>query len=816
MEQELHIFFDIGEYGLLVSVLLALARWVYGAVREHKSIWKLDPHRVIFVGLVLLGVLLFHVYEKLKLSQGMYYHAMGLICWIAAIIISYRVYCNYSRIDTDPVVYIRLMIIPFFVGLCFLLWPCVQNSSRLMHTNWAQNLLQSAHYAWRTFTLENSFEEVWTAAKLLEGITTSDRTYIAVLVTAAPLLTFTVALSFFTVPVFVMKIVITRFFFWNRKIYLYSELSDRSIRYAEALQKAFEEKGQLIRKPLIAFCAAKEKEKDTGISLNALNATVLHRSIDHLHFIWLAPKKRLRFYLISDDENLNIQQAKELHERYGLKCCIRCVSSGQGNEAKIDEMNAVTGNNDELKAKATGMKAVFTIGTNDLYRVELNETAQELRNAGIEAINEAGRALYTELYQRPLLSAGLLKKLMENSVNGSAAVSILIFGGGRIGSELARICLWYCQLPGITVDVTVVDKLPKENLQASILKNCPDFQEDIVRVFGNAVPAVLNCVGDTDAATFEWMQEKRGNALLNKQYHIIFICMGNDDSNYQLAIQLRRYYLRREPEWGCPEIKAVIWNDTMAKLVDPKEHKALAGYGENPKSGMNYHLKNGQEGRYNEACRVDIFGNMSESVWNINQLWFDALRYNAFYSLAPLKMLLVPDDRKLILSGQYVFDFCTGLERFRRSSMAAAIHGKCKEAWLQATGKEIKYNPQDPDPTVQALAEAEHRRWCVYELLEGSSPVPDNKEYEYYKIKGAGNEKGKDKDTVRGYHAVLRSWSSLQAMAEKKTEEEAHQIQWEEWKKAYENNMNLVRFSHRLEQSRGGFAEVGGKGKEHS
>ena len=817
MYQSFWAFFLIGCIGLA----LAGAWWLFLMCRGDRRIFK-EP-RLLIGSLALIALCVFFILKiEPRMSRSIYYHMSGLILWCAATLILYKCYCDFSDIDANPIAYIRLMILPVMVGWCFLFWPWVQHNGSLSQQNWLQVLFQSVHYAWRTFTLENSFEEFWGGINTFTALTAWDRTYISALVVIAPILTLTVALSFFTVPVFMMKLLFLR----GRRVYIFSDLNDRAIRYAKAMQNADGSRARLFKKPLIAFCADKEKEEESTASLSALNAVTLRRGIDHLHFIWIARKRRIRFYLISNDDNLNTQQAEQLRKKYRNKCYIRCVTAERINEVKIDELNAAIrkdrredltdrlirrlkarsaaqageGKAGRLPALWNGLlerceQVTFDIDKDDRKTI-FGYEAQKVRSSGIELVAEARRALFTEFYEHPLLTAPLLNSIRP--VNGSKTVRILILGGGTIGAELARLCLWYCQLPDVTAEVTVADAVSDQVLRARILRNCisiqagraadavtPETYKDTfevsqIRILGYQA-AKLNTWGNTDFVTDDVLDRVDREAA---PFHTVFVCTGNDDMNYQLSIRLRRYYLRKNESWGCPNIRAIIWNDTMANLVNPDKHSALSGVG---CGGMFYRGYGDQPAdRYNAECRIDIFGSMLDSIWKCERLMFMGLCYHAYYSGD-----LVGTEYPITMKRETVRDYFLGPERNRRSSMALALHGRCKEEWKRYRGESA---------AEEELAQAEHIRWCIYELLEGHVMVPAGAEDKYFNSRY--QKKNRDTDEVRGYHAVLRSWESLEQMAEKNRTAQAEQgdIDWGAWEKAYLNNISTIRFSASLEK----------------
>ena len=781
-------------------------------LRFRSNLWHVGWPLIVCTGLFLLSLLL----PVLKRMTPFYYlHMLATLLLIAVMLTIYKTYCFVSDIPTSFKGYTRWLILPIFIALTVFFWHLINLiSGDKPDLYQGIPFLQSLHYAWRTFTLENSFEDIRSFTSAIGPAYLADKVYIALLVICAPVLTLLVAISLFTPPSFFLKLVFLR----TRDVYIFSDLNDRSIRYAEALHRVH---GGKNKTPLIAFCASKAAEDSAVASLNAMNAVVLHRSIDRLYmvFLRLINSRRIHFYLISDDENLKVTQAESLMNSYRKSCDVRFISNNRVNEEKINELNAVFSRKPICSsflsaAKKDGGFVEFMLeppsfdgaylGNVRKCRVLPDQNAQNLKNCGIEFIEEASRALYTEFYNDPPLDCELLEKLC--SEDRPATVRILVLGGGHIGAELAKLCLWYFHLPKLKVKVTIADSIATPLLKARVIEGFDEFTEHQKAMFTEpiAVPEVWGDIDFNADTLFAKLDKCAGGD--EPSHHIIFVCTGDDDKNYRLSTRLRRFYLRKEYAWGCPEIRTVIWNDVMARLVDPKVHAPMGGVDSN----MDYYLESDSKARYNPKCKVDIFGNMSESVWNSDLLEFDALRYNALYSGRDERSTMCPEKKpgshahSVRLSANGVFGFYTGLERNRRSSMALAIHGKCKEAW-----RKLELNAcLTDDEKNELLAEVEHERWCIYELLEGHCPVPEKHAGKYYRQKNKGNVKNRDNDETRGYHAGMRGFEQLREIAQDENGARAllaagcppDDINWDEWRKAYSNNLDLVVFSHELEE----------------
>lgn len=594
----------------------------------------------------------------------------------------------------------------------------------------------------QVFSMEITVEEVW---ELYAGANKDAKIpavpppwvvfWISFVMAAAPLLTIITAASFFRVPRFWAAMLIPLPFF-GKRFYVFSELNEHSRKYALCLNKKFSSslygKQKTIR-PYIIFCC---DEKTADESTEMGRVLLMKRSITNLHILG---KWRFNFYLISDNETLNVEQAAILKKKYQRRRArIFCVSNGLVSEHAVDNLN----------------KNILTLPWN------------KKRCHAIELIDEKLRVVYQDLYENPLLTKEFLKKVDEtNQGNSTKQIRILVLGTGRIGELVTRTMMWYCQLPDHNVHITVADQVEKKVIEHRIFRHniSPEDLKEL-DIFKSRVQ--IDILEKINLLTDDLENLLSGPKDGLPVFHAVYVCLGEDNRNYQAALKVRQFYLRTSPAWGCPEIRTVIWDDTITELVEDsiqmKGNTLLPG----EKKYTNYYLQGGKtfvkDDPDNRMCPVHLLGSMKKTLLDFEALKTDAFRYHTFYCNPDLtdtqqEQLCIALPRKyrkwVSLFDKEHLGYQLSSQSDVRSNHAVALHGYVKLQWLQHLGKNHK-----EDGTKNIMAESEHIRWSIFKLMEGYCPIPSEDLVFQYLLE---NPKGSDEDTIRGYHVCLASWKKF-------------------------------------------------------
>lgn len=728
----------------------------------------------------------------------------------------------------NPVMLMRLMLGVAFVSILVLFWHIAMLEKG--RNNWFTSIFAGVMNAGWMLSFGAPLFEVWDYIERAGlQLQAADRVWIAFVSGFSPLLTVSAAVTLFRVPKLWAMM-----FFGRREICIFSDLNERAQKYANAIRRTHSD-----QPPYIVFCS--DGKVDLVDTANIAGPSlVLKQSICNLRLPRVA-LHRISFYLVTDDDNVIIEQTIRLHDKYQRKGCrINCVTPASLNEHVVDQLNyriqkednkerkekearqeekearrqekeklrqerrdkwkkrlsrdskeadKPDEKKDEAAKKPVGRKADASEPCIRFVNGQINrsnrEYARMVQASFIDVINEAIRVVYHSLHisEEPLIDQRMLDCIMPES--GTITLNALVLGAGSVGEEIARTLMWYCQLPDVRVQVTVAGKEKEEIIRGRVYRRNPRFEAYLAGI-GYGEMAKLQIKPEIDLRS-----DKLESLLGEGNYHFVFVATGDDNQNYQLALRVRRYYLRNPQPWGCPDVRAVIWDDTVTRIIQQERIQALMGIAEgkgDPRTYTDYGLllEGGGKSKYHPACGVTLMGAMEETLDTMHRLEYDALRYHAQYSnVSEEEMRTRGIPRKVY------YEYYASSESDKRSNWAVAIHGRAKAEWYRWK------NPQtdeDKEKLLSQLAENEHVRWCIFKLLEGDCPVPKEKLPDFL----AGNAKGRDGDTIRGYHATLRQWGEL---GKKRDEARENKLVYGDkpreayWDGMIASNVKLAKFS---------------------
>ena len=699
---------------------------------------RIATHLVITLAAYLAAFLLYMSYASPRFRH-----------WIPAHLFHHR----YDEDDLDeeslfnPVIFTRWLIIPTFISLWCLFYPMAQ--ADLGRNSGFTSVFDAIFRSGQTFSMDSSIQNVWDMADDIQEVYTLwDRGWIAVILTIAPFLTLISAVTLFRLPKFWFTMLVSR-----RKICIFSDLNDRAKMYAEALQREPVPQGRRrrgkARKPYIVFCADGSVDSVDTSNIAGQNLVLKQEICD----IYLTRKARRRasFYLVTNDDHVTIEQAGKLQKKYGKYASrIYCVSSGSLNEHAVDQLNRTAALN--ARANPEDTAAGMISFQNGVMASRSEDLAELIQTSYIEIISEPTRVIYHMLYQREEGSALIDRSFLTDvlHIRDSAApektIRILILGAGVIGEELARTMMWYCQLPRVGVRVSIASQESEKEIRGRVFRRNMEFDR---LLDGNGPLSALrgrvslNVLAERDLLSEdleEILRASQQGSGDDQAYHFVFIATGDDNQNYRLALRIRRYYLRHPNAWGCPKIEAVIRNMTLNRIIGKSDYIPLKGGA----PGTDYAFMAGPQG-YNQECRVYLAGSMRDTVYPLNGLVYDSLRYHSFYSGNQRDLC----GENVEIPVDHYRTFYSSSESDERSNWAVALHGILKYRWYQAmSGTEGRES---------ALAAAEQVRWCIFKLIEGDAPVPEDRLAKYMEKQS----KGRDTDPIRGFHSALRSWEDL-------------------------------------------------------
>lgn len=341
----------------------------------------------------------------------------------------------------------------------------------------------------------------------------------AVLFILAPIMTLSVALSFFK------NISSYQRLFFNRKrhIYAFTELNERSMSLARSIFEGNPE-------GVIVFAAVTDQDTSDLSSLNdrakEVGAICFKDDISSINFNKHCRSCALTLFMIADDETDNIDQSLELIEKYK--------------------------NRDN-----TGMYVFCSNPESELLFSGINDSKVRLRR-----IDTVRALVYYNLDHNGFT---IFERARES--DGKKLISAVIVGMGELGTEMARTLPWFCQMEGYRVVINAFST--DENAVGKFSLLCPELYDEshngnidddgesqyLLKVYGGF---------DFDSKEFFDVVAKVKDATY------IMVALENDDANIRMAINLRMIFERIKIH---PVIQTTV-SDTnkIKRLAGAKNH----------------------------------------------------------------------------------------------------------------------------------------------------------------------------------------------------------------------------------------------------
>lgn len=472
-------------------------------------------------------------------------------------------------------------------------------------------------------------------------------------------------------PVFTLSVVLRyfsnfferlRIFFSSRKnLYIFSDLTEKSLEVATNLVEKDEKK-----KSAILFCNSNAKD-DENVELEekarVIGAILVPQEASRLH---LKNKKRyLTYFQISDDEEKN------------LDCTL----------AMIDRMT-------EKNLKKYGATeqniTIYCFASGDEKEILLD--AKDKRNLRVILIDEIRDSVYEHLYRYPLYAN-------QNSTEKNGKLSVLIVGGGKIGTEFLKATVWMGQMKSLDLEIYMIDL--KGNLRRkSFSARCPellqedsDYQIDIHKgnIFSKKIELYLNEL---------------------KDINYCMVSLGEDEKSLRAALALRGYFYRR-----YKKVQPVI----SVYVESRKKREAIRNLNETTRTKEKYYYD------------IVPFGNggIYQSQQGSEALLIEYLGLGIHAHYCRLKKEDNRETRREVIKGYYSRQYN------RRSSIAGGMHissklwemglgiirvpeNECEKKLFQKFVHPVNYEERTENirKTCYSL---EHDRWMAYVRAEGWS-----------------------------------------------------------------------------------------------
>lgn len=385
-----------------------------------------------------------------------------------------------------------------------------EENNRLIRT-----LVLSIFNAISLFVMNGEFDNVLPYFQQMSGwIYTAYTVLAAVLFLAAPILTFSVVLSFFK-NLSAHRKYISKYF---TDVYVFSGINENSVALAKDLKKNNP-------KRTIVFAynpdAKTNNNEELLDLLKDINPIIFKKDIANINFMKHSKKKKIYFFIFDEDASINSRQSLAIIEKYKNRENTYLYSLSNGIETEL------------LFNQVDNGKMI------------------------IRRINEEQSFVYRLLYDDGI-------KLFKNAVeqpNGQKKISAVIVGLDKIGIELTKALPWVAQIEGYTIELNVFDKDPLA--KSKIKAMCPELLDpkynNGVFVDGDACYKI-NVHSEIEVNTLEF--RKIISDIDDITY--AFISLGKDDENLATAINIRTLLAQQNKN---PLIDVIVVDPTIKKNI---------------------------------------------------------------------------------------------------------------------------------------------------------------------------------------------------------------------------------------------------------
>lgn len=530
------------------------------------------------------------------------------------------------------------------------------------------------------------------------------------------------------------------FAIFNNKYY-FSKLNERSLSLAESIVTAYRKKRKLFGlSPIIIFCdvyADNESEKESELlaGAKAIGAICVRDDLIHIR---KNPFKHRTFVLIDDDNN----------EINNLKLFASLADEKNANKLKYSE--------------------VFLFSQSDMHTVVEAQVYKRLKEdyhfEDYQLPTVTPVKCYKNLVNNLLADLPLYESLVEDKRKGNKlTLNVSILGGGVTGKEMLMSVYWFGQILDCELNINVFSQETEKKFYDNLNYVNPEINEstkennEVLRT-GSKTPGKPYCKinyteSRVDTASFFDMNGT-GATCLASDY--VFVALGSDETNIEVANKLReevgKYHLRK----GCPTktiITYVVYNSDLCDALN----------GEN---SFDYSLADNKPDIYMRAVGSlksvysieNVFcGNYMSWAVNTGELYdlvadrkgrkkeFENKRKKDDYSIWADRARAMHVKYKIFSAG-----FIT-TSVFDTGSVDAPAYKKAfAEAYLKFN--ELAASGVDNLELLQRLAWLEHRRWIAFLRTKGFRSTDKYPEY-----------------MVKNYKPLLEEYKEKEAFADSVT-----------------------------------------------
>lgn len=453
----------------------------------------------------------------------------------------------------------------------------------------------SIHNSIRLFMVDGDFEIVLNATHQLENTSVAFlyNCLSSVLFVAAPLMTATFLLSFFESVTSRIKY----FLAFNKDIYIFSELNEKSLVLAKSLKENNRRRAIIFTD---VFKNNNEKSYELIEQAKEIGAITFKNDITVVNFRLLHRKStKMYFFIIGENESENITQAITLasrparqiakEKRQELKQAKR-LGSGNGSHTRKLTSTHTVGGYDYYRS---GETRIYICATTASFEHQLNSIHTQY--VTVRRVNEIQSLVYHTLFYNGSVIFDSAKNTGVKVFNPATSeydeeklISAVVIGLGRHGSEMIKALVWFAQMYPYKLEIHAFDS--DADAESNFVATCPELMDqkhnDNFTLEGEAHYSITIHSG-CDVSSSEF-----GNILSElKDTTYVLVALGNDDMNIQTAVKARVLLQRADCR---PVIQSIVYDPDKTLLMSLGQKKSDLEYDITPIGDLTEH--------YSEEC----------------------------------------------------------------------------------------------------------------------------------------------------------------------------------------------------------------------
>ena len=384
------------------------------------------------------------------------------------------------------------------------------------------------------------------------------------------------------------------------------------------------ERGRFTDKPLFVFADSgieeEEKESELVLRSRAIEAVRFLQDITRITPKWFN-RKRFQYFFIGEDENENLKKAITLHtnlkklklysgaEKYmwrgskGVPCSIYVYSS---SPIVSHVMNSLT--NDEISKEAINPLLSINNGdkTGEFLKTIQNPNGNEYNDFRVKKSRpfiyvrrmDTVKATIRKMFWEDDLIKKIIDANKETGAEGKAVepsgetkedtvqktISVMLLGTGRFAKEFVKTFLWFFNISGYRLDITVIDPYSDSDGRNCTIRQ--QLEYDSPDLFNHPVNGIDMCFEkkagqDLDDGEyiirfiegldcFSGEFDKKIKSHLEKT-QLILVSYGDDIKNYEAAVKMRLLIDSNKEKFNDPLLYCVIYSGKMTKNLKEKK-----------------------------------------------------------------------------------------------------------------------------------------------------------------------------------------------------------------------------------------------------